>query len=177
MRWLWIDRFLEIESGRRAVSIKNVTLVEDVVDGYMPGFPMMPHSLIVEGMAQTGGLLVGEVNDFNERVVLAKVSKAVFHRPALPGDTLTYTATIQDINPQGAIVQGLSHIGDELQGEIDLVFAHLDERFGSEILFRPEDFLTMLRVFGLFDLKSPGGAKPVSEPKTLREAERQVYGS
>ena len=60
MRWIWIDRFVEFESGKRAVAIKNVTLAEDHLHDHFPGWPTMPNSLITEGLAQTGGLLVGE---------------------------------------------------------------------------------------------------------------------
>ncbi len=97
MRWFWIDRYLEFESGRYAVAIKNVSLAEEHLHDHFPGAPMMPNSLIVEGIAQTGGLLVGEYNQFGKRVVLAKVSRAKFHFPAVPGDTLTYRTQIEEI--------------------------------------------------------------------------------
>ena len=57
MRWIWIDRFVEFESGRRAVAIKNVSLAEEHLHDHFPGYPIMPNSLITEGLAQTGGLL------------------------------------------------------------------------------------------------------------------------
>ena len=60
MRWLWIDRFVEFERGRKAVAIKNVSIVEEEIDDYAPGFPIMPPALIIEGMAQLGGILVAE---------------------------------------------------------------------------------------------------------------------
>ena len=63
----------------------------------------MPASLIIEGMAQTAGLLIGEMDGFAQRVVLAKIGKAVFHRPAMPGDTLRYAATIADVKGDGAL--------------------------------------------------------------------------
>ena len=51
MRWLWIDTFVEFESGKRAVTIKNVTQSEDHLHDHFPGFPVMPASLMIEGMA------------------------------------------------------------------------------------------------------------------------------
>ena len=78
MRWFWIDRFIEFEQGRRAVALKNVSLAEEHLHDHFFGYPVMPHSLVVEGIAQTGGLLVGECNEYKERVVLAKISKALF---------------------------------------------------------------------------------------------------
>ncbi|HEX5102905.1 MAG TPA: beta-hydroxyacyl-ACP dehydratase, partial [Pirellulaceae bacterium] len=102
MRWFWIERFVEFERGRRAVAIKNVSLVEEELDEYTPGYPVMPNTLIIEGMAQTAGLLIGEMTGFEARVILAKIGKAVFHRYAIPGDSLRYTAVISDVNADGA---------------------------------------------------------------------------
>ena len=177
MRWFWIDRFVEFESGRRAVSLKAISLAEEQLDRYVPGYPVMPSSLIVEGLAQTGGLLVGEYNAFRERVVLAKVGKAVFHRPAVPGDVLRYTAEVEDIKPDAAIVRGTSHLGDTIQAEIELVFAHLDERFHGVEQFYPGEFLSMLRCFGLYDVGRGQDGQPLEVPPHLLEAERALLAS
>ena len=73
MRWFWIDRFIEFDSGKSAKSIKNVTLAEEHLHDHYPGFPVMPGSLMIEGMAQTGGILLGETHQFRHVVILAKV--------------------------------------------------------------------------------------------------------
>ena len=172
MRWFWIDRFVEFESGRRAVSLKALSLGEEQLDGYVPGYPVMPASLIIEGLAQTGGLLVGEYNGFRERVVLAKIGKAVFHREAVPGDVLRYTAEVEDIKPDGAIVKGTSYVGETLQAEVEMVFAHLDERFQGVEQFYPAEFLTLLRCFGLYDVGRNADGGPLEVPPHLLEAER-----
>ena len=85
MRWWWIDKFVEFESGKRAVAIKNLSLAEEHLHDHFPGFPVMPPSLMIEGMAQTAGILVGEARDFAEKVILAKVRRAVFNGIARPG--------------------------------------------------------------------------------------------
>ncbi|MCH8031309.1 MAG: beta-hydroxyacyl-ACP dehydratase, partial [Bacteroidetes bacterium] len=59
MRWIWIDTFVAFETGKRASAVKNVTLAEDHLHDYIPGYPIMPPSLMIEGMAQTAGILVG----------------------------------------------------------------------------------------------------------------------
>ena len=69
----------------------------------------MPNSLVVEGLAQTGGLLVCEHSHFTEKVMLAKIPKVEFFGEALPGDTLLYTATIEYIKDEGALVTATSH--------------------------------------------------------------------
>lgn len=178
MRWFWVDRFIEFESGRRAVAIKNIALVEEQMDYYGPWLPLMPTSLIIEGLAQTGGLLVGEHNAFQERVVLAKLGKAEFHCPAVAGDQLTYTATVEAIQADGAICKATSHIGDKLHGEVDLVFAHLDDgRFQGVDLFEPAEFLRMLRLLGLFDVGRGPDGEPLKIPEHLLKAEREEFAA
>ncbi len=176
MRWFWIDRFLEFESGSRAVATKNVTRAEYHLDDYTPGLPTYPTSLIVEGLAQTSGLLVGEHNQFLERVVLAKIGKATFHFPVTMGDQLRYETTIQNLQSDGAIVQSTSHVDDRLQAEVQLVFAHLDDRFPSE-LFDNADFLYMLRCFRLYDVGVDADGQPLKAPPHLLQAESEYCNS
>src|ERR1700682_6031370 len=71
MRWLWIDRFLKFESRKSARALKNLSLAEDYFADHFPGYPVMPAALILEGLAQTGGILVGEGNDYQEKVTSA----------------------------------------------------------------------------------------------------------
>lgn len=172
MRWFWIDRFVEFVSGERAVALKAVSIAEEPLDEYLPGHPVAPCSLIIEGLAQTGGLLVAEHNGFRERVVLAKVGKAVFHFPARPGDVLTYTAVVEDIRADGAMVRGTSHAGDRLQAEIELVFAHLDDRIPGTELFEPAGFLRTLRLLKLFEVGRTPDGQPLTIPAHMRDAEQ-----
>ena len=124
MRWTWIDRFTAFESGRRAVAVKNLSLAEDHFADHFPGFPVMPAPLILEGLAQTGGILVGEANKYEKNVVLAKMS-AKFHRDAMPGEQLTYSTTLLDLNDTGARVAGTAHSGADLVAEAEIMFAHV----------------------------------------------------
>src|SRR5882724_3009475 len=177
MRWFWIDRFTEFVRGRRAVAIKSVALSEEPLDGYSPGFPVMPASLMIEGMAQTAGLLIGEMEGFAQRVVLAKIGKAVFHRPAVPGDTLRYEATIADVKKDGALASVTGYIGEELVAEVDLMFAFLDERFPSGPLFEPVDFVAMLRAFHMYDVGRTADGQPLELPAFYAEAERAAQAA
>lgn len=124
MRWTWIDRFESFESGKSAVAVKNLSLAEDHFADHFPGFPVMPAPLILEGLAQTGGILVGEANRYEKNVVLAKMT-AKFHREAIPGEQLKYTTTLIDLNDTGARVAGVAHSGDELVAEAEILFAHV----------------------------------------------------
>lgn len=167
MRWFWIDRFTAFESGKFASAIKNISLSDEALDDYMPGRPNHPYALIIEGMAQTAGLLVAEVNHFTDRVVLAKVGKAVFHRPVLNGDQLKFYATIESRRDDGAVITGTTHIGDQLQGEIELTFAFLGEQFGNRPLFPNNDLLGMLLTLGMYDVGRDPSGQPLKIPERL----------
>jgi 3-hydroxyacyl-[acyl-carrier-protein] dehydratase len=127
MRWMWVDRFVAFESKKSARSVKNLSLAEDHFAQHFPGYPVMPVSLMPEGLAQTGGILLGEANDFQEKVVLAKIGNARFNREALAGETLTYSTDLIDLRPEGGTVQGQVHVGGELIGEAEIMFVHLDK--------------------------------------------------
>lgn len=174
MRWFWIDRFTEFVSGQRATAIKNVSLAEEHLHGYLPSYPIMPPSLVLEGMAQTGGMLVGESTKFEARLVLAKVSRVVYHATPRPGDTLTYRATMDaPVNENGAMLATTSHIGDQLQAEAELFLAILPDRHEAEQLFDPAEFARLLRLLGVYDIGVDADGAPLQMPQRLLEAERQ----
>jgi 3-hydroxyacyl-[acyl-carrier-protein] dehydratase len=172
MRWLWVDRFTEFVSGQSATAEKNVSLSEDVVDDYAPGRTYCPSSLIVEGLAQTGGLLLGQMSDFTDRVVLAKISKCKFHCEAYPGDRLTYRITLGSQEGIGAVAAGTAHIGDKLMAEVELMFAKLDdERFNNVELFEPAEFCRMIRLVRIFEVGVNPDGTPIKVPQHMLDAE------
>ena len=162
MRWFWVDRFTEFVSGSHACGIKNITLAEEAVDKYCPGFPMLPPTLIIEGMAQLGGIMVAEHFGFEKRVVLAKVGNAKFHQPACTGDQLHYRVNVDAIGDQGATVTCESHCGETLQAEVNMMFAFLEDgRFTDGPLFEPGDLEAMLRMMRFFDVAADADGNPV----------------
>lgn len=140
MRWIWIDKFIEFTPRTSAVALKNCTLAEEHLHDVYPDFPIVPHSLIVEGMAQTAGILVGEARGFKEKVILAKVGKALFHRLVRPGDTILFKATVDQLNEQGASISGRVECGSDLVAEIELMFSHIDQNL-SGIKFPEHNFV------------------------------------
>jgi 3-hydroxyacyl-[acyl-carrier-protein] dehydratase len=140
MRWIWIDKFIEFKSGESAVAVKNVTLAEEHLHDHFPGFPVMPECLIIEGMAQTAGILVGEARKFEEKVILAKVKKAVFHDYVRPGDTLKLAAKIESIAPEAASTTGTVTCNEKTVAEIDLMFSHIDQNLAGKE-FPEENFV------------------------------------
>ncbi len=171
MRWFWIDRFEKFVSGVEAVAIKNVTLSEEPLDDYLPGIPHYPHSLIIEGMAQTGGLLLSEIEQFQQRVVLAKITKAEFFSIAEPGDQLRLTAKLIGRQPDGAFVEGTVDVGETRLAELELTFAILDESFGTEPFFVPCDLLRVMRAMKMFEVGRTQAGEPLPIPQHMLDAE------
>ncbi len=168
MRWFWVDRVTEFVSGSHAAGIKNVALDAEVLDRYVPGYPMLPPTLIIEGLAQLGGILVSEQFEFRKRVVLAKVSKAVYHQPALGGDQLEYRAHLDGVQPNGATVSCTSHCAGALQAEVELMFAFLDEgHLVDGPLFEPGDLRGMLRQMKFFHVAVDAEGNPLPESENL----------
>ena len=151
MRWLWIDKFLEFESGRFARAVKNVSMAEEQLRDHFPGYPLMPNSLIIEGMAQTGGILVGEASDFKKMVVLAKLSRVDFTDSATPGDALTYEAQLIELRNEGAVVEGRAFVNGRPLATAEIVFGHVDRSAAPAVLNgRYESFRReMMRLLGV----------------------------
>lgn len=141
MRWIWIDKFEKFETGVQAVAIKNVSLAEEYLHDHVPGFPVMPASLLIEGMAQTAGILVGAARNFKEKVILAKISNASFTRLVRPGEQIVYTAKIANVNETGASIEGVVTVrtltgggtrGEEVPvGTIEMMFSHIDQNMAG----------------------------------------------
>jgi len=164
MRWFWIDRFDEFVRGKRATAIKNVSLAEEHLHDHFPGAALMPNSLVVEGMAQTAGLLVAEAIDYNRRVVLAKVAAAEFHFDAVPGDTLVFRAEVLDLKASGSLTKVTSTVGDRVLGEAELFFAHLEPGEGVPMLFEPHELLQWLDQMHIYDVGRDEAGQPLVRP-------------
>jgi 3-hydroxyacyl-[acyl-carrier-protein] dehydratase len=164
MRWFWIDRFEEFVRGTRATAVKNVSLAEEHLHDHFPGVALHPNSLIVEGMAQTAGLLVSEAIDYNRRVVLAKLAAAEFHFDAVPGDTIRFHAEILDLKPAGSLTRVKTVIGDEVQGEAEIFFAHLEPGDGVPKLFEPPELLRWLDHMHIYDVGRDQSGQPLVRP-------------
>ena len=167
MRWMWIDRIIELVPRQRLVAIKHVSLAEEHLQDHFqataskPALPVMPMSLIVEGMAQTAGNLVGHADSFRQKVILAKVSKAEMNADAGPGCTLRYIATVQQLDAQGAATTGVVELIEpsmnpmpRVVGQIDLMFSNIDNNmqgiaFPAHNFVFGEGFKILLRTSGV----------------------------
>ena len=158
MRWFWIDRFIEFQSGKEAKAVKNVTLAEEHLHDHFPGFPVMPGSLILEGMAQTGGILLGETHQFTHTVILAKVPKVIYHSWAVPGDSIIYHAVLQDVRPEGGLVSVNAHVGDRLLAEAEIFFAHVDQSANAGVASQAnqKNFVFEMGLLSILDVGKAG---------------------
>jgi 3-hydroxyacyl-[acyl-carrier-protein] dehydratase len=160
MRWIWIDRFTEFRRGEFARAVKQWSLAEDLFAAHFPGHPVVPAALLIEGLAQTGGILVGEANDFREKVVLAKIPKAVFHADVLAGAELTYDATLVDLRAEGGMVAGKITAADgKPVAEVDIFFAHLDQARSQQV-FGDRNFVFSGELKHLLGLAKAAAEKP-----------------
>src|SRR3972149_649496 len=93
--FLLIDRRLELDPGKRARGLKNVTINEPFFNGHFPGHPIMPGVLLVEAMAQVGGVLAFKSADVTNKVVyFMGIDKARFRKPVLPGDAVEFELNV-----------------------------------------------------------------------------------
>ena len=160
MRWIWIDKFIEFNSGKDAVAIKNVTMAEEYLHDNFPGFPIMPECLMIEAMAQTAGILVGQARDYKEKVILAKINKAVFFNYVRPGDTIKLHAKIESITAEAAGTTGKITRDEEIIAEIDLMFSHIDKNLAGKQF--PEENFVFTDLFGIV-LRASGVPAPAPE--------------
>ena len=127
--FLLIDRIVDLERKKRIVAIKNVTINEPFFAGHFPGAPVMPGVLIVEAMAQAGGvLLFTEVEDRESKLVLfTGIERAKFRRPVVPGDQLRIEVDVRVWRGNAGRMEGAAYVGDKLAAEA-LVSCRLVDR-------------------------------------------------
>jgi 3-hydroxyacyl-[acyl-carrier-protein] dehydratase len=126
--FLMIDRILEVERLKRIVAIKNVTINEAHFQGHFPGQPVMPGVLILEGMAQAGGLLLLlEVPDReNKLLFLAAVDGVRFRRPVVPGDQMRIEVQVLKWRGDFCKIEGRATVNGQLASEATLMCKMID---------------------------------------------------
>ena len=125
--FLLVDRVLELEEGR-ILALKNVTFNEPHFTGHFPGVPVMPGVLVVEAIAQAGGVRM--LDDFPDRpeklISLTGIDKCRVRRPVVPGDQLLLEVKVVKRRQRFAVLHGVARVGDEVAAEADLSSALVD---------------------------------------------------
>jgi len=124
--FLLVDRILELEKGRRVVGIKSVTMNEPFFAGHFPGRPIMPGVLVIEGMAQVGGVLwsmsIDPPREDRPRFFyFAGVDKVKFRRPVYPGDQIRYEIQIVNLRSRLCKMRGQAYVEGQLVVEGDFI--------------------------------------------------------
>jgi len=126
--FLLVDRVLEAEPGKRIVAIKNVTINEPYFNGHFPGRPVVPGVLLIEGMAQAGGLLLlGDVADRAKKLLyFAAIEEAKFRRPVVPGDQIRYEIDVLRLRSTFCKLAGKVVVDGQVAAEALLSSAMVD---------------------------------------------------
>jgi UDP-3-O-[3-hydroxymyristoyl] N-acetylglucosamine deacetylase / 3-hydroxyacyl-[acyl-carrier-protein] dehydratase len=120
--FLFVDRIIEVEEGKRIVGIKNVTINEPYFEGHFPGHPIMPGVLIIEAMAQVGGvLLMGGMTEAESKVVyFMSLDNVKFRRPVRPGDQLRFELEITQVRGRVCKMRGVAKVEGDVVAEADM---------------------------------------------------------
>lgn len=115
--FLLLDRVESMEKGKRLTALKNVTVNEEFFNGHFPSFPVMPGVLIIEALAQAGGLLAlqdlgGELG--NRKIFFMSIEKAKFRKPVVPGDQLRLEVSVERRRSTIWKMEGKAYVGDAL---------------------------------------------------------------
>lgn len=129
--FLLVDRIIELIPGERVVGIKNVTINEPFFQGHFPGNPVMPGVLIIEAMAQVGGILA--YKSIKEGVpgkyiYLAGMDKVRFRKPAVPGDQIIFELSMIRQKSRICKMRGVARVGDFLIAEAELIATITDTK-------------------------------------------------
>lgn len=125
---LMVDRILHVEPGQRAVAVKCVSVNEPYFPGHYPGQPIMPGVLILEAMAQVGGIALSGGEERPEKIpLLAGVEKARFRRPVTPGDRLEIETTVARVRGNMGKIESVAWVDGKVVAEAELLFTWVDE--------------------------------------------------
>jgi 3-hydroxyacyl-[acyl-carrier-protein] dehydratase len=131
MRYVLIDRILDVEKNKRISALKNVSLSDEIFIDHFPGNPVFPGALILEALSQTGGALIEISSDFKYKAIVFLVERAKYRDFVRPGDQIILKAEIMNAQETYTSVRSRALVNDAVKVSADLTFS----------LLRAEDFM------------------------------------
>ncbi|MER3472705.1 MAG: 3-hydroxyacyl-[acyl-carrier-protein] dehydratase FabZ [Armatimonadota bacterium] len=126
---LLVDRILELEPGKRAVGLKNVTINEEFFNGHFPGQAIMPGVLVIEAMAQVGGVLLLSLPEHRRKLAyIGGIDKVRFRKPVVPGDTLITEVEVLRFRGSTGKVRVVGRVNGQVVAEAEMIFALVERR-------------------------------------------------
>ncbi len=126
--FLLIDKVIELDPGKRAVGIKNVTINEPFFQGHFPNHPIMPGVLIIEALAQVGGVVMLSMHENHGKIAyFMSIDSAKFRQPVSPGDTLRLEVEVLRSRSKTGQCTGRAYVGSKLVCEAEVKFAVVDK--------------------------------------------------
>jgi beta-hydroxyacyl-ACP dehydratase FabZ len=134
---LLVDRILELEPGKRALGLKNVSVNEDFFNGHFPGQAMMPGVLILEAMAQVGGVLMLSVPEHRSKLaVIGGIENVRFRKPVVPGDALITEVEVLHVRKSFGKIRLTGRVNNDVVASCEMTFG-LVERRPNEPAYSP----------------------------------------
>ena len=126
--FLLVDRIIHMEKGKKAVGIKNVTINDSFFQGHFPGHPVMPGVLIVEAMAQVGGvLMLAPAENRGKLAFFLAADKVKFRKTVIPGDQLVLEVSVGKLSKKSGQVLTRALVDENVVAEAELMFALVDK--------------------------------------------------
>jgi len=133
VRYLLVDKIIELEEKKRAVGIKNVTMSEDFLTHHFPQYPLMPGMLILESIAQLASWLIAASTDFKNKAIIHTLEKAKFKKFVRPGEQILLEVTVISTENEITQFKGVAKVADKIAALVDFHVKLIDIKIIEDV--------------------------------------------